>query len=190
MKSKLCAAILIIMLLVSFTSCKATSNDTTENITGAASPASMALYYKDFDKLSLASDSIVIGEITQVAHQKENTARTYYVFVISQKLKGEVGDVILLVDYFIPLPKVGEQYVLFIKLSPTGTFYILGADQGRYKLVDDKVYSMDFIAPASISETDGYIPPVPPELQINGISKQDFIKIILETLKNTSLPAS
>jgi len=172
---------LSVLLMVSLTACKTEGNSPTDNSTGA-SQASIAEYYKDFDSLSQTSDAIVIGKVTQIAYQKENTIRTYYIFAVSQKLKGEAGDVILMVDYFLPLPIVGEQYVLFIKLSPTGTFFILGADQGRYKLVNDRVYSMDFVAPTNISETDGNIPPVPPELRINGISKQDFIKIILDTL--------
>lgn len=190
MKSKLCAATVLILLLLSFTSCKANSNGTAENNTGAASQASLAVYYKDFDIMSEASDAIIIGKVTQIAYQKENTLTTDYVFVISQNFKGGAEDVILLHhDGLLPALKVGEQYVLFLRLAPTGKFYIVGADQGRYKLVNDKVYSMDYTEPNWLNR-DQEIPPVPPELQINGISKQDFIKITLETLRQTPLPAS
>ncbi|MNN40296.1 hypothetical protein D3C81_1543670 [compost metagenome] len=41
--------------------------------------------------------------------------------------------------------KVGDEYVLFLKEHPSvaNTFYISGSYQGKYKIQDKKVYSID-----------------------------------------------
>jgi hypothetical protein len=49
------------------------------------------------------------------------------------------------VDREDPLMKVGEEYVLFLKKHPSveNTFYMTGSYQGKYKIQDNKVYSID-----------------------------------------------
>jgi hypothetical protein len=74
-----------------------------------------------------------------------------------------------------PLFEQGEKYVLFLHKTESGVYYVLGAYQGRFKVVDGKVFSMDNVIDDKIF--------ISPELSYNGIELEDFIGDIYKALK-------
>ena len=69
-----------------------------------------------------------------------------------------------------PLFEVGEEYLLFLKLSESGRYFHPGP-WGRYKIIDGMVYSMNHILRDSQYQA-------PPQLDFNGVAINTFIEHI------------
>ncbi len=141
-------------------------------------------YYADIAELCRAADLIAYGEIDRVieVHGTVGIGGHYYTdfgLSVSQALKGNAteeaiihqmgasGKMVVIDD---PLFQQGEKYVLFLHKCDSGVYYVLGGPQGRFKVVDDKVFSMDNIVPDEIS--------VSPDLSYNGTELEDFLGIV------------
>jgi hypothetical protein len=172
-----------------------TESSTTTNQSILTVSGSVAGYYANMEELSGAADLIAYGEIDGVIEVQEyimaQTDREdilYYTtdfnFSISQVLKGDekeeaiihqlgaAGKMVVTED---PLFEQGEKYVLFLHKTESGVYYVLGAYQGRFKVVDGKVFSMDNVIDDKIF--------ISPELSYNGIELEDFIGDIYKALK-------
>ncbi len=83
-----------------------------------------------------------------------------------------------------PVFKVGEKHVLFLKKNIHDSYYTIGAG-GRYKVVADKVYSLNYVLP------DNRNYKAPESMDFNGNDLKYFTELIIEKLKvNTPLPES
>lgn len=141
-------------------------------------------YYADITELCQAADLIAYGEIDRVidVYGSIGVGGHYYTdfgFSISRFLKGyEPGEAVIhqmgaagkMVVINDPLFQQGETYVLFLRRLDSGFYYVLGGVQGRFRVIDDNVFSMDNIAPDEIS--------ISPDLSYNGIELEDFLGIV------------
>ncbi len=154
-----------------------------------------AIYYQNIAELSLDADLIAYGEIDRVIEVQAQTIShtdrgdnihyyTNFSFDISQVLKGDeteeaiihqlgAADKMTVMDD--PLFEPGEAYILFLRKTESGICYVLGGPQGRFKIEDGKVYSMDN------AYTDKIV--ISPDLSFNGISLADFIGYINDELE-------
>lgn len=139
-------------------------------------------------------DLIVVGEIDRVVEvgiiksteTRWGTINLYYTdfsFMIRSVLKGKNVEEALIHqvghdenDEFpeFPLFEAGEECVLFLHEFEPGKYYVVGGAQGRYKIVEGNVYSLNYIL--SLLPSDSYS--VPEGLYINGVPENDFTETI------------
>jgi hypothetical protein len=157
--------------------------------------ADVAIFYTNLEDLSRDADLIAYGEIESVIEVKEqivghnpkgNNIHYYtdFSFSINQLLKGDMieeavihqmGAAGKMVVHEDPLFQQGEKYILFLHKTESGVYYVLSGPQGRFKVDDGKVFSMDNI--------DGDNSFISPELSYNGMDLEDFIGDISEALQ-------
>jgi hypothetical protein len=155
----------------------------------------VAGYYANMAELSRETDLIAYGKIDGVIEVKEQIVGhnpkgnnilyfTDFNFNISQCLKGDEKEAVIIhqvgaagkmVVNRDPLFEQGEEYVLFLRKTESDVYLVLGVHQGRFKVVDGKVYSMDNIIPDKIF--------INPGLSYNGVELEDFIGYISEELE-------
>ncbi len=200
---KILASIIVIscimILSLSAGACDTGPNQTESSTTTSQSiltiEGCVAGYYANMEELSSEADLIAYGEIDVVIDVQESimaqsdTRTSFYYttdfnFNISQVLKGdETEEVIIhqlgaagkMVVSGDPLFEQGEEYVLFLHKTESGVYYVLGACQGRFKVVDGKIFSMDNLISDKIF--------ISPELSFNGVDLEDFIGEISEELE-------
>ena len=144
-------------------------------------------WVKDYDSIGeLCSESAiiavgVIGRVVEVIQEKKNLYFTRFAFRIEQVLKGEENEEVIIYHTGAPdrpgsgladdpLFEVGEEYLLFLKLSESGRYFHPGP-WGRYKIIDGMVYSMNHILRDSQYQA-------PPQLDFNGVAINTFIEHI------------
>jgi hypothetical protein len=136
-------------------------------------------------------DTVVIGKITRIlsvisepppkaASGSLHLAFTDFEFSIERTLKGkEAGNITIHQtgasgEFEIrddPLFLEGEKYVLFLHKYEEGRYFVTGGPQGRFKILGDKVYSMNYFLPPNT-----YFPPL--ELDTNARDLYTFVEEI------------
>lgn len=193
MKKKIFAATAIFLLVATFVLFKTSFNDsvkaTQNNIT--FDEVSWAISYDDLGGVTGASDTIVVGQIVGIDSQTRSVLgqprwgteylyHTDYKFRVVQVLKGTAnGDILVRQTGMFgkqelredPLMRVGEQYILFLREWKSGSYSVVAGPEGRFKLINDKVYSMDIAAPDRNIE-------LPQQLQANGLTKATFVESV------------
>jgi len=159
--------------------------------------ASWAKYYASIEDLSAEADLIVVGTVKGVVEVTSNVlamARwgpvihyvTDFAFSVEQVLKG-VQDVreVMIHQYGAageqevrddPLLKQGDKYVLFLHEYETGKYYILGGPQGRFQIINAKVFSMDNILPPERNCL------LSPGLNVEGVEKESFLASVVANI--------
>ena len=202
MKYSIGIVMLVILLCIPLFSCTTPKEESIEQ-TGTLSEASWGHFYNNFGEMYSDSfvDAVVLGEITRVvsvqtepppkaASGSLHLAFTDFEFKIERTLKGKEAVLIILHqtgaegDFEIqddPLFKIGEKYILFLHKYEEGKYFVTGGPQGRFKIIVDKVYSMNYILPP-----ESYVPSV--GLDTNAIDLGTFVDEV-QNNRNT-LPSS
>ena len=161
--------------------------------------ASRPMGYKDFDGLFTDKDMdlIAVGKIDRVIQvtkleesKRVDTYRTAFAFKIETLFMGEEAKEVVVYQLGSPaVPtsgleddpvfKVGERHLLFLKKNIHDTYSTIGP-AGRYKIVNDKVYSLNYVLPDDTNYT------APESMDFNGIDLSTFTELILEKLKENS----
>ena len=172
-------------------------------ITFAPGPSGSASYvssFLDIGELCNSSDVIVVGTVDKVIDvvPTEWGDKMIYdarsVFRIDQVLKGKIGKEIILTKVAFndrgvwvegiaedPPFEAGERWVLFLNVDMS--YNNLGP-WGRYKIIDDRVYSMNRI----MGDNNAYGAGQPDfKLDFNGVDLSDFIASVNETLDSVVL---
>jgi len=163
---------------------------------GSSGSASWVSGFEDLGELCNSSDVIVLGTVDRVievvpdeyGHGMLYDARS--AFRIDNVLKGKIGNEIVLSKMALagengwlqgmaedPPFESGERWVLF--LSSDLSYHNLGP-WGRYKIIDDKVYSMNRLVASYDAYGEG-------NLDFNGVDLSTFIANINETLDSVVL---
>jgi hypothetical protein len=187
--------------LFSFVSCTTSDQGPNEANQTSSIPslnASWARGYSSIDELVSDSfvDLIAVGEIDRVIGVTRNKAAensrgpvyvyfTDFSFRIDSVLKGADTKEVLIhqtgavgegeIDQD-PLFKPGERYVLFLHEYEPGKYFVTAGPQGRYRIIDDKVYSMNhMLPPKTYFVSEG--------LDIDGVLESDFIESIVRKIQ-------
>ncbi len=195
---KAAAILSLILLSLVYTACNTdtqqisnTENTTTNNLITIVS-VDWAIYYQNIAELYQGADLIAYGKIDRVIEVQAQTIshtdrgdnihyNTDFSFDISRVLKGdETGEAVIhqlgaagkmpVMDD--PLFEPGEKYILFLRKTESGICVVLGGPQGRFKVDDGKVYSMDN------AYTDKIM--ISPDFSYNGIDLEYFIAYITD----------
>ncbi len=152
------------------------------------SPVSWAVGYNSEKSLTNGADAIVMGTVVsgktyEVYYNDDHSIIfTNYTIAVSQVYKGEVADNIIIKQtggnfgdtiYQVdddPLLPSGTQMILFLKQFGPESYFIIGGPQGRFHLVDSKVYSVGELYSSAAGTTS--------LLKTSGISLSDFVKQI------------
>lgn len=172
-------------------------------ITFAPGPSVSASYvssFQDMGELCNSSDVIVIGTVERVIDVVRADYGPDYIydarsaFRVDKVLKGKIDKEIVLTKMALkdkngwlegsnvdPPFEAGEQWILF--LSADMSYNNLGP-WGRYKIIDDKVYSMNRVA----NDNNAYGGGQPDfKLDFNGVPLSDFIAGVNMTLDSVVL---
>ncbi len=196
----ICFISLLLLLSFSLLSCVPT-NDKSISPSNTINEASWGQSYNNLNEMYNDSfvDTVLIGKITRIltvitepppkaASGSLHLAFTDFEFCIERTLKGkEAGNITIHQtgasgEFEIrddPLFQVGEQYLLFLHKYEEGRYFVTGGPQGRFKILGDKVYSMNYFLPPNT-----YFPPV--ALDTNARDLSTFIEEIKPT--NNILP--
>jgi hypothetical protein len=198
---KLIAILTLLLLSIFSTACNTdtqqtgTTESTTTNSLVTIVSVDWAIYYQNLAELYRGADLIAYGEIDRIIEVQAQTIshtdrgdiihyNTDFDFNIIQVLKGDeteeavihqlgaAGKMTVMDD---PLFEPGEAYILFLRKTESGICVVLGGPQGRFKVNDGKVYSMDN------AYTDKII--ISPELSYNGVDLNNFIAYITDKLR-------
>jgi hypothetical protein len=173
-------------------------------LTIAQSPSGMASWaghYEDLRELCSLSDLVVVGEADRYTELKPSSwshSMELYdlttAFKVETTLKGPVLIEIGLtssirnvpgegwVEFMAESPPLhpGERWVLFLQWSKELGRYIEFGPWALYKIIDDRVYSMDRVLNDENSYPGG-------QLDFNGISPSDFVQQINDTLNSPTM---
>jgi len=195
MKKKFTIAILTAIMVLSAISCT-TANDGINQNQNIVANLSWASHYQDICELCTEADLIAVGEIDRVINETSDKVAeaewgpviiytTDFAFWIEQILKGKEAKEIILHQTGAagkeeisddPLFKLGEKYILFLHEYEAGKYFVLGGPQGRFKIIDDKVFSMNRVLPDKVV--------LDPGLDVNRMDKESFINSVVANLKN------
>ncbi len=149
--------------------------------------------YYSIDELVVDTDLIALGTIDRTIEVSSDDATygrlysTKSALKLQRVLKGEAAREVIVVqtgaigqaeDVASPVFRQGERTFLFLKKSEIGTYYLPGPT-GRYRIVDDKAYSMGYVV-----KNRGHYD-APPGLDFNGVGLDAFIKNVTETINAT-----
>ena len=178
-----------------------TEEASTSNITfipGASGSASWATNYEDMGELCSLADLIVVGTVDRIievvpaewGHGMIYDAKS--AFRVETVLKGTTDKEIVLTHMALANPdgwlegmaedpplQPRERWVFFLRVTESGNYNNFGP-WGRYKVIDDKVYSMNQIPGKNIWYYEE-------KLDFNGVSLSNFIESINETLDSVVL---
>ena len=154
--------------------------------------------YYSISELSADAMLIAVGRIDRTVEVGPDEAThgglsyTKSAFRLDKVLKGKATREVIVVqggaigqaeDVASPVFRPGERCVLFLKTTTEGeTYYVLGP-WGRYRIVDNKVYSMNYVV-----KNRGYYE-APPGLNFNGVELDTFVKNITELLDKVRFTA-
>lgn len=180
--------ILTLTGLFSIMSCSGTGTEISNNTTNGGIHVSRAKGYADLVSISTDSEIIAIGTVKRVINtlqEDKNFSITNFEFQTETVLKGDVSGEIVIrqagasyrpweVVKDDPLFQIGEKCLLFLNKNVFGTYYYYGPCS-RYKITDDKVYSMNYILSEEVYKVSG-------ELDYNGMELTTVIDMINQTL--------
>jgi hypothetical protein len=184
--------ILVSLFLLIFSSgCAGSKIEKVTFVPGSSGSASWVSNFNDMSELCNSSDVIVVGtvdRVIEVVPDKNSRGMLYNAtsaFRIEKVLKGKIGKEIMLTKIARadangwvegkaedPPFEAGEKWVLF--LNADMSYQNLGP-WGRYKIIDDKIYSMNRV----IGNDIGYYEE---KLDFNGMGLSEFIGSVNETL--------
>jgi hypothetical protein len=142
-------------------------------------------------------DMIAIGTIDRIVEITEldeinevKTYRTAFSFSIDHLFMGEKTKEVIVYQMGSPeqpstgfsddpMFKIGEKSLLFLKENIHGSYFTIGAE-GRYKIVDNKVYSLNYVIP------DGLLT-VPETMDFNGVTVKQITEKVTERLDTISV---
>ena len=146
----------------------------------------------DLQGLFTMADAVVVGKIGKVLEVNESfsfdsplgkqyTYLTDYEFIVETDLKAKVkSDNILIrqngkagVEQFEddPLFQPGDSYLLFLREWGPGEYNVIGGPQGRFKIVNEKIYSINYLYPKNNILLPG-------GTQSNGMNKAEFLQML------------
>ena len=165
-------------------------DDTTQQVIAAswAQYGNMAELHAEADLIAAG----IIGGTTEEGEEKIGEPRwgadylyyTDFSFKVEQVIKGKEvkeiaihqigmsGEVQLADD---PLFRLDENWILFLREYEPNKYFVLGGPQGRFKVIEGKVFSMDHVLPEEV------MLPTDKTLEANGMDKEEFIQIIQDT---------
>jgi hypothetical protein len=166
---------------------------------GLPGSASWAGNYQDFQELCNLSDLVVMGAADRYvelkpSHWSSRKELEFYdittAFKVDTTIKGPEFREINLTHTIRKVPegwvefmaedppvRLGERWIFFLRwIEEAGQYSELGP-WGRYKIVDDRVYSMNRVLKDDNAYNDGY-------LDFNGISVSEFLMQVNETLNS------
>lgn len=183
------AAVIAVPIIVVTAVAGDNESDNPGQVSGQSSSelsASWAYAYLSIQDLHAAADLVAVGTIDKVlSEQPEGLGKetkgfvlygTDFAFDVEEVLKGKTEAQQISIHQTgasakqqqindDPLMAPGEQYVLFLQKYEAGKYFILGGPQGRFKISDDSVYSMNRVNENIM---------VPAGLDINGSPKDEF----------------
>lgn len=177
----ICGVLLVIIAAAAVTTMSYTPTKTVTSI------ASWAMGYNTVKSLTNGADVIVLGTVvsgkTYKVYYGDNDfdAFTNYTIAVSQVYKGKVADNIIVkqtggkIDNTIyeivddPALPSGTQMILFLKQFGPESYFIIGGPQGRFHVVDGKVFSVGELYSAAAGTS---------LLKTSGITVSDFVKQI------------
>lgn len=185
----------IVFVLFSSVSCSQDNDQITQNEpTLQITEASWAKHYDSIDELCSDPDIglIAIGEIDRIidvvasdpVNARWGPVYLYYTdfnFIIERVLEGKDTKEIIIRQTGAdgkweisddPLFKPGEKYVLFLREYEPGASCVLGGPQGRFKILEGRVYSMNYVLPPKT-----FFPSA--GLDIDGVDLETFIKDVM-----------
>ena len=135
-------------------------NKTNPHMAGIISTVSLAYSYNSLQELTEASDLVVEVIVKGIEKEVPKIDSSYYAVHVENTIKGKAEQDIIVKQDGIqteeeksgkirvwrdsPLMNIGDQYILFLKkATEENTYYIAGEYQGKYKIVEEKVYSVD-----------------------------------------------
>jgi hypothetical protein len=147
--------------------------------------------YKNLSELNAGADIIVVGRIVRTLeagtdNTTGNLPYTKSVLDVTTILKGKTAPGIIVnqegmigkvEDVASPVFRPGERCVLFLRVSKDGKFYYLPGHWGRYRIVDSKVYSMNYVV-----RNNGYYD-APPGLDFNGVLLNTFTRDVIQVVQ-------
>lgn len=149
--------------------------------------------YYSLTELSTDATLIAVGMINRTVEvgpdgQPPSGTYTRSAFRLEKVLKGQetrevivnqIGAIGGAEDVADPVFRPGERAVLFLKTNNNGELYFLLGPSARYRIVNNKVYSMNYVV-----RNRGYYE-APLDLNLYGIELDIFIKSIANTLPET-----
>lgn len=156
--------------------------------------ASWAYHYSGIDDLAENSDLIAVITVKDRIADKDNkqygAMLTKYTVQIDTLIYGEETDRITVIMtggtddaekkiYEIsddPLMENGDTYLIFAKQNEDGTYAILSGSQGRFVIIDDKVYSLNAVNEQVKESNHGS------GITVDGTPKEAFFKQIVAAL--------
>jgi hypothetical protein len=191
MKAKYLIIVLAFVLVITctVTSCKEIPPQATNNLQQKIS-VSWADGAPDMQGLFTTSNAVVVGKIGKVVDEtnellgesrfgKNYMYYTDFEFIIEANLKAEVKNNSIIIHQIgkagtqeledDPLFQSGDSYVLFLREYKPGNYTILGGPQGRFKIVNDKIYSLNYLYSGNNIQ-------LPAATQINGVSETEFLQ--------------
>ena len=138
-----------------------------------------------YDDADLVIVGTVLDHIPWIVYGSSDTATpvvmTNYTFTVTNLIKGDIDTETVLVymtggsseghTYELtdsPLLENGDKQVLFLKKGYQNSYYVLGGPQGRFTVINDKVYST--------SEYEENENPTTKHLQTKGMDLLEFLK--------------
>ena len=188
-KYLLIAAAFVLVIICTITSCKEMPPQATNNLQQNIS-ISWADGAPDMQGLFTTADAVVVGKIGKVIDEtnellgesrfgKNYMYYTDFEFIIEANLKAEVKNNSIIIHQIgkagtqeledDPLFQSGDSYVLFLREYKPGNYTVLGGPQGRFKIVNDKIYSLNYIYSGNNIQ-------LPAATQVNGVSKTEFLQ--------------
>ena len=188
-KYLLIAAAFVLVIICTITSCKEMPPQATNNLQQNIS-ISWADGAPDMQGLFTTADAVVVGKIGKVIDEtnellgesrfgKNYMYYTDFEFIIEANLKAEVKNNSIIIHQIgkagtqeledDPLFQSGDSYVLFLREYKPGNYTVLGGPQGKFKIVNDKIYSLNYIYSGNNIQ-------LPAATQVNGVSKTEFLQ--------------
>jgi hypothetical protein len=149
---------------------------------------SWGIYFDNLPDLCMAADVIAVGVIERVVDvdRARHMEMTRFGFRPQKVLKGGNDGELIINSCGVsgmqgtqiiedPVFNIGERWVLFLQEGSPGNYHNFGP-WGRYKVIDDRVYSINHVQDSSLISWHL------PELDFNGVGIDDFLAKITEVL--------
>jgi hypothetical protein len=188
------ARVVMIITMVAFLAILCSASVSMQNLTVEVD-VSWAKGYAGIENLSAEADLIAVGTVKNIVGVTGDVVGedrwgsiilyfTDFAFSVERVLKGPqvIREVIIhqtgaVGEYEIrddPLLERGDKYVLFLHEYETGKYYILGGPQGRFQIIENKVFSMNNILPVIIS--------LHPGLDVKGVEEANFLESVIASI--------
>ncbi|MBE0481460.1 MAG: hypothetical protein IBX68_10840 [Dehalococcoidia bacterium] len=180
----LLVVLIAVPMLAGMTACGGPPNaaQDSDEVWRSETGVSWARAYGGFEDLGGSADLIVLGTVGKAIAEEEAFEGVYFTvfsFDVHEVLKGKEVQVILIDQTGAvgkqelrddPLLYPGDRYILFLREWEPDRYFVLGGPQGRFRVIDERVYSMNRILGENI---------IPLALDIDGWQEKDFLSLIV-----------